>query len=122
MVLPAPVGPTIAIFCPSFTVSLKSCIITLSSLYPNCTWSNVTLPFMPSVDIAFSGSFSSSGSSKNSSILSDAATIACSILEISAISFIGLVNCLSYWINDCILPTVIFPCTAKYPPKTAIPT
>ena len=36
-VLPAPVGPTIATFCPSFTSALKSWMIICSGLYPKAT-------------------------------------------------------------------------------------
>ena len=79
-------------------------------------------PFNPSVDTGFFTSSTSSGSSKNSNILSAAAIIDCIVLDICATWPIGCVNCLLYCIKLCILPTVILPFTAKYPPKIATAT
>lgn len=44
VVLPAPVGPTIATFCPGLILAEKSFIIILSLLYPNLTFLNSTSP------------------------------------------------------------------------------
>ena len=44
VVLPAPVGPTIATFSPHFTEAEKPFMIILSELYPKCTSLNSTFP------------------------------------------------------------------------------
>ena len=94
----------------------------LSGSYPNLTCLNSTFPFNLEVSIFPLAVISSSGSSKNSKILSAAAIMACNILEICANWLIGWVNCLLYCIKLCIFPTVIVPWIAKYPPATATAT
>ena len=97
VVLPAPVGPTIATFCPGSTTVEKSLIMVRSGVYPKCTWSNTTLPFglmQVAVStpfgscctvIGFFVSGTSSYCSKKLNTRSAAAAVCCKIFEILAI-------------------------------------
>ena len=75
MVLPAPVGPTIAIFSPDFTSAEKFFIIILSGLYPNLTFLKLTFPFISSIWSFLPSSESISASKRKPNTLSLAAAV-----------------------------------------------
>ena len=113
MDLPAPVGPTIAILCPDFIEDEKLLTIILSSVYPNLTFLNSTLPITLSTLTGVEVSGISSSSFKNSNTLSAAAAVDWRVLDILASCAIGWVKERTYWINDCISPTSMVFFTAK---------
>ena len=83
MVLPAPVGPTMAIFWLGFTLKLKFLIIGILLSYANFTFLNSILPFTSSnlIDFVRLLSSSSSPSFKNSNTLSLDAAALCSAVR-----------------------------------------
>ena len=74
VVLPAPVGPTIATFVPGATLTEKSRMIGVFPSYEKHTLLNSTSPFTVGIVRAGSASGSSYVSNKNSKILSLAAS------------------------------------------------
>ena len=79
VVLPAPVGPTMATVWPSETFAEKSLMTGLSGEYPKRTWSNSTLHRTCEV-CAFGSSGATSSSSKKAKMRSAAAAICWSTL------------------------------------------
>ena len=121
VVLPEPVGPTMATFLPAGIFNEIFFNICLLSSYPKLTSLNSTSPLGASRSNAFALSAGSGSSSMISNTRSAPATAVCRLLYTFAISTKGLVNCLEYKRNVLISPmSVILPLTNKRPLITAI--
>ena len=108
VVFPAPVGPTIAIFCPGLILAVKFLIVGLSfPSYLNSTLLNSISPltFFKMFLILLSSFISFS--SINANTLSDAAAADCIDVSPWAIWVSGWVNNLTYVIKATITPNVI---------------
>ncbi len=122
MVLPAPVGPTIATVRPGSTVSDRSSISGLSGSYRNDTCSSATRPRSASGRSAGETSASCSSASSSSKIRSAEATPDCTRLAIDATWVSGIENCREYWMNACTSPMDSDPDATRSPPTTATST
>ena len=122
VVLPAPVGPTMATVCPGWTAAEKSWMMILFGSYPKRTWSKVTWPWMDEGGTGLPACCSSSSSARNSKTRSAAAAMDCSILDTCAIWVMGWVKLRTYWINDWISPTWMAPDEARMAPTTVTAT
>jgi hypothetical protein len=122
VVLPAPVGPTMATVCPAAATSERPSISGRSGSYRNETDSKTTSPRRrPSASIADRGTGSSSASSSSNTRSADA-TPDCSRLTIDASWVRGWLNWREYWMNACTLPRLSEPLATRSPPRTAIAT
>ena len=92
VVLPAPVGPTMATVLPAGTSQLQSWMTGCSGSYPKRTWRNDTSPRMCSAGAGSAGSAGSSASARKSNTRSAAAAMVCSCVLICASCVIGCVK------------------------------
>ena len=109
VVLPAPVGPTIAIVWPGRTCRLKSVMSGLSASYLKFTCSSATWPLTSPRSAPVSTSGASSSASRSSKTRSADARPDCSRFIWPAICMIGMVNWREYWMKAWTSPSVIVP-------------
>ena len=122
MVLPAPVGPTIAMVSPASATRSSSSISGRSGSYRNETSSKATAPFARPSTCGATGSGISSLSSSSSNTRSAEAAADCRTLMMLAVWMSGNVNWREYWMNATTSPSDIWPLTTRRPPMTAIAT
>ena len=122
VVLPAPVGPTIATVWPGSATSDRCSISRRSGEYENVTSSNTTRPAIGGGSAGTGGSgdcssVSSSSSTRSSEAMPDWNTF---IIDASWVS--GIEKLREYWMNAWTSPTVIAPLDTRSPPMTATST
>ena len=121
VVLPAPVGPTMATVWPGLATQLKSWMMVWPGTYPKRTWSNSTRPGRSLATWA-SVACSSSGAARNSKTRSVAAAMDCSVLPTLPSCWTGWVKLRTYWMKDWMSPGVALPVRASCAPTTTTPT
>ncbi len=123
MVLPAPVGPTIATVWPGVATSERSSISGASTAYENETCSKRTSPCRSPRGAAGprSSRLCSSASSSSKTRSADA-TPDWSRLVIEATWVSGWVNWREYWMKAWTSPSDIEPLATRRPPSTAMTT
>ena len=109
VVLPAPVGPTMAIVWPGSTSKLNSSISGLAGSYRKLTFSKLTRPRSSGKAAAAVLSGISSSASRNSKTRSAEAMPDCSRLIWPASCISGMVNCREYWMKAWTSPSDIVP-------------
>ena len=122
MVLPAPVGPTIATVWPGSATSDRSSMSGFFGSYENDTWSNSTRPSGSRSSSGTAASSDSSSASSSSNTRSADAMPDCITLIIDASCVSGWVNCREYWMNAWMSPMVSWPDATRRPPIKAIAT
>ncbi len=122
MVLPAPVGPTIATVCPGSTVSERSSMSGFSGSYRKDTCSRRTRPRSSAGRSPGTGSASCSSASRSSKIRSAEATPDCTRFAIDATCVSGIENCREYWMKAWTSPMDSAPDATRRPPTTATST
>ncbi len=120
MVLPAPVGPTIATVWPGWTVSDRSSISGMSAAYRKLTSRNSTRPRTSRRRLRLRpGPGSCSSASSRANTRSAEATPDCSRLAMLATWVSGWLNWREYWMNACTSPSDSAPTPPAAPPTTA---
>lgn len=123
VVLPAPVGPTMATVSPGSTAHEKSWMTVLPGTYPKRTWSKETRPARRSGSFAApSAGSSSSGAPRNSNTRSAAAVMLCSMFDTFESCWMGWVKLRTYWMKLWMSPGVACPFTASAAPTATTPT
>ncbi len=120
MVLPAPVGPTMAIVCPGFTSRFMSSMSGASALVAEAHVLEAHLArAVRQSTAAPAASGSSSVSSSSSKTRSAEAMVLWRTLAMLAVCAMGMVNCCEYWMKAWMSPmamalrvTMIAPATA----------
>ena len=122
VVLPAPVGPTIATVCPGMTENDRSRMSGCSGLYENATFSNTIVPSPSTGAGASAASGCCSSESRSSKTRSADAVPDCTTAAMPPSSESGCVNCCEYWMKACTSPSRSWPLATISPPSTAMPT
>ncbi len=104
VVLPAPVGPTMAILCPGAAERLRPCRTSLPGTYENETSSMSTLPSTSFGASALPVSSSISGVSRNSNTLSQETATIWTLANAPAILVSGMLSSLAYTMNATTVP------------------
>src|SRR5689334_22837818 len=119
VVLPAPVGPTIAIVCPGSATSDRCSISGRCGSYENVTSRNSTRPSTGGSTVPEYASGSCSSASRNSTTRSNDAMPDWKTFIIDASWVSGIEKLREYWMNAWMPPIEIPPFEYSRPPKTA---
>ncbi len=122
VVLPAPVGPTMATVWPGLTVNDRPSMSGRSSSYRNETSSKATCPCTCSGRIGSAASGDCSSASSSSKTRSAEATPDCTRLAIEATCVSGWLNWREYCTNAWTSPIDSAPLATRSPPTTATST
>src|SRR5690348_13471371 len=119
VVLPAPVGPTIAMVWPGSATSDNDSMSGRSGSYENVTSTNSTRPRTAGGSTVAAPSALISSASRNSTTRSNDAMPDWNTFIIDASCVSGIENVREYWMNAWMSPTVIAPLATRNPPTTA---
>src|SRR4051795_13114377 len=119
VVLPAPVGPTMAMVWPGSATNDRSSIKGFFGSYENVTWSNSTRPWILGGFTVAGASALCSSASRNSMTRSNEAMPDWKTFIIDANCVNGMEKLREYWMKAWMSPTVMAPDATRKPPTTA---